>query len=231
MNHSHFIQPNWPAPTNIHAYTTLRSSGVSNPPNNQLDRDHLIKLFNLPTEPVWLRQVHGATVLPAIPANREQAADASFSAQPQQVCLIQTADCLPILLCHRSGSHVAAIHAGWRGLEKNIIAETVKALNVSNDELLAWIGPGISQPNFEVGEEVRNLFINDDPDTTSAFIVSPNQRWLADLNAIAALQLKKLGITAIYGGDRCTYADSKNFFSYRRDGAGTGRIVSMIWID
>jgi purine-nucleoside/S-methyl-5'-thioadenosine phosphorylase / adenosine deaminase len=224
------IQPNWPAPANIYAYTTLRHSNISRPPDRYLDCDRLISLLDLPTEPIWLRQIHSNIVLPAIPENRNKEADATFSHEPQQVCIVLTADCLPILLCDQTGSHVAAIHAGWRGLQKNIIANTLQALNVPGYELLAWIGPGISQKHYEVGDEVRTLFINADPQTTHAFIPSPNQRWMADLYTIAKIQLQKQGITKIYGCDFCTYTDDENFFSCRRDGKGKfGNMASLIW--
>lgn len=229
MNRS-VIRPNWPAPACINAYTTLRDSGVSSP-ENRLDKNKLATLLNLPNEPIWLHQVHGAAVITAIPENTGKDADASISNQPKRICAIQTADCLPILLCNKQGTEVAAIHAGWRGLSKNIIAATIKTMESPGEELLAWIGPGISQPNFEIGEEVRDIFITNDPNTTAAFIPSPNQRWLADLYAIARMQLQKLKVTAIYGGDLCTYANREKFFSYRRDGAGAGRIVSLIWIN
>jgi len=229
MKNRSVIQPNWAAPANIHAYTTLRLSGVSRPPDMRLDRKQLRSLLNLPDEPIWLHQTHSAIVLQATPENREKEGDASYSSQPGQVCMIQTADCLPILLCNKKGTHVAAIHAGWRGLTKNIIAESLQSLALPSEEIIAWIGPGISQPHFEVGEEVRDCFVTLDPETEKAFIPSPNQRWLADLYAIATLQLNKQGVTAVYGKNLCTYTDHQNFFSYRRDGEGTGRIVSVIW--
>ncbi|MBV8803231.1 MAG: peptidoglycan editing factor PgeF [Gammaproteobacteria bacterium] len=225
-----FIQPTWPAPSSIKAYTSLRASGISRPPENRLDRAQLVSYFNLPNEPIWLRQTHSDIVLPAIVENREKEADASYSDQPNQVCIIQTADCLPILLCHKEGKQVAAIHAGWRGLAKNIISKTLAALNYTSNNFLAWIGPSISQIHYEVGDEVREVFIEMDARNQQAFIPSTNQRWLADLPFIATLQLKKAGVNDIYGGDICTYTNEKQFFSYRREGAGTGRIVSLIWL-
>jgi YfiH family protein len=226
------IKPDWPAPSHIRACTTLRNSGVSRPPKTRLDRARLIALLDLPTEPIWLHQIHGCIVLEASPENRDKEADATFSQKPQQICVVRTADCLPILLCHRQGTHVAAIHAGWRGLQKNIIAETIKSLNIPGNELLAWIGPGISQAHYEVGEEVRSLFISNDPETKQAFIPSPNQGWMADLCTIARMQLQTQGITEIYGGNFCTYSDDKNFFSYRREGKEKfGNMASLIWIE
>jgi len=231
MNEKFFIQPSWPAPSIIKAYTTLRKSGISRPPENRLDRAQLISYFNLPNEPIWLRQTHSDIILPAIAENREKEADASYSDQPKQICVIQTADCLPILLCHKEGKQVAAIHAGWRGLAKNIIAKTLIMLKYPANDFLAWIGPGISQNHYEVGDEVRNVFIEMDASNKEAFIPSIHQHWLANLPAIAILQLKNAGLNDIYGGDICTYTNDTQFFSYRRDGARTGRIVSLIWIN
>jgi len=230
MNKKLFITPDWPAPSGIQAYTTLKASNVSQPPHTKLNREQVVQILKLPNEPTWLHQIHSDIVLPAHPENTGKDADASYSNQVNQICIIQTADCLPILLCNKQGTHIAAIHAGWRGLAKNIIAKTIQTLQQPGSELLAWIGPGISQPNYEVGDEVRKTFIDNDPETASAFIPSPNQRWLADLYAIAKLQLRKQKVTAIYGADFCTYSDEKNFFSYRRDGVDTGRIVSAIWL-
>lgn len=227
----YFIQPSWPAPSAIKAFTTLKKSGISRPPENRLDRNQLISYFNLPNEPIWLRQTHSDIVVPAIDENREKEADASFSDQSKQVCVIQTADCLPILLSHKKGKQVAAIHAGWRGLAKNIIAKTLSALKYPSQEFLAWIGPGISQQHYEVGDEVRDVFIKMNIDNQHAFIPSINERWLANLPAIAISQLKNAGINEIYGGDMCTFTNDKQFFSYRRDGVGTGRIVSIIWLN
>lgn len=226
------IKPNWKAPSHVHAYTTLRESGISRPPNTRLDRNRLVSLLNLPTEPIWLHQIHSAIVLEASTENRDKEADAAYSRNPQQICIVTTADCLPVLLCDHQGSHVAAIHAGWRGLQKNIIAETIKALRLPGNELLAWLGPGISQTHYEVGDEVRDLFIQTDPLTAQAFMPSPHQRWLLDLYAIARAQLQKQGVKEIYGGDFCTYSDDKNFFSCRREGKGKfGNMASLIWIE
>lgn len=245
MNTQMFIKPHWPASQKIKAYTTLRTGGFSSPPYNDfnlamdlddnindVEKNRLLlqQILHLPAEPIWIKQVHGNTVIPAISENRFKIADASFSNQPNNICTILTADCLPILLCDRQASVVAAIHAGWRGLNNGIIKETLSAINIQNKDVLAWLGPAISQTCFEVGEEVRDLFIQNDPDFTVAFIPSPHGRWLADLYCLARLQLNKLGITSIYGGDQCTFSNKSQFFSYRRDGAKTGRMASLIWI-
>lgn len=220
------IKPNWPAPQNITAFTTVRSIEVAKYP----ERNNLKTVLDLPSEPIWLNQTHSNIVIPALSENRDKIADASFTNQANQVCAVTTADCLPILLCQAQGSHVAAIHAGWRGLVSGIIVATLKQLNLPPQEMLAWIGPCISQTHYEVGDEVRDAFLKVDADTGAAFIPSPNQRWLADLHAIACLQLRKQGVTQIFGGDYCTYSDEKTFFSYRRDKEYNGRMASLIWL-
>jgi YfiH family protein len=230
-----FIIPEWPVPPQIKAYTVLRSSGVSPPANTsaetKVDYRRLKQLLQLPADPIRIKQIHSNISLLACSDNDGKAADALFTSQPNQICTITTADCLPILLSHRQGTHIAAIHAGWRGLSQGIIAETIRAMHLPGSDILAWLGPAISQPCYEVGEEVRSLFIDHDPETTVTFIPSPNKRWLVDLYAIARLQLKKCGVMETYGGTYCTYSDQNNFFSYRRDGAVLGVMPTLIWIN
>jgi hypothetical protein len=225
-----FIKPVWPAPAQVHAYSSLRSSQVSpGPQNTKIDYDRLTELLQLPNKPIKVNQTHSNIVLPALSENQGVEADALFTNRPDHVCVISTADCLPVLLTDIKGTHVAAIHAGWRGLAKGIIAETVRTLGLRNEEILAWLGPAISQSCYEVGEEVRDQFMAIDPKSADAFIPSPNKRWLMDLYAIARLQLQKQGISQIYGGDYCTYSNP-DFFSYRRDGGIQGVIATLIWI-
>lgn len=239
------IKPNWPAPPHVKAYTTLRSGGVSAAPfdtfnlaqhvndnaaNVNKNRAILKNELALANDPIWIQQTHSTIVLPATSENRGKEADASFTDQANQVCVVLTADCLPLLICNREGNKVAAVHAGWRGLAHGIIENTLKALAIPASDLLVWLGPAISQKNYEVGEEVRNFFLTSNPEAESAFTPSPNQRWLADLYALARLRLKKIGITEVYGGDYCTYEDATKFFSYRRDGDKTGRMASLIYI-
>jgi YfiH family protein len=238
-----FIEPDWPAPSNIKAYTTTRQGGASqmpydsfnladhvtdNPIDVQANRQRLIAQLALPNEPCWLTQVHGVEVVEAnIP---QPIADAAYSITPNTICAVLTADCLPILICNRAGTHVAAIHAGWKGLAAGIIEETIKTLNLPGEELLAWLGPAIGPNTFEVGPEVRNLFLQHDPHAELAFHPSKNGRWLADIYQLARLRLFSSGVTAVYGGDFCTYTDTDRFFSYRRDGEKTGRMASLIWM-
>jgi YfiH family protein len=247
MQPPNFLIPDWPAPTNVKAYTTLRMRlGVSQAPyqqfnlaahvgdslaNVQQNRLLLKQHLALPAEPTWIKQTHSQIALSAESFNLDQEADATYAQQPNQVCIILTADCLPILICDRAGNQVAAIHAGWRGILSGIIENTLKKLTAKPEELLVWLGPAISQSNYEVGDEMRDLFLQDNPTSEVAFIPSTsNKRWLASLNELARLRLQAQGVASIYGGDHCTFADSKRFFSYRRDGQQTGRIASLIWI-
>jgi len=253
MSHSSlYLDVVWPAPSHIRALTTLRTGGFSLRDYQSLNvashvgdeekavlanRQILKDKAGLPTEPYWLKQVHGVRVIEAksFALNPPPEADASVAFAPGQVCAVMTADCLPLLITDKGGSRVAAIHAGWRGLAAGIIENTVQSLIARPgdlpEDLLVWLGPAIGPKQFEVGPEVYNIFVDADPDASFAFQAKAEQgRWLADIYHLASLRLKKLGITQIYGGDYCTYSDSKRFYSYRRDKT-TGRMASMIWID
>ncbi len=238
-----FIQPNWLAPNNIKACTTLRTNGENHPNFNLAthvgddlkkvleNRAQLKELLKLPSEPIWLKQIHSSVVVKALPKNRDTEADASFTDQANKVCVVLTADCLPILVCDRKGTHVAAIHAGWRGLAGGVIEATLKALNLPHQELIVWLGPAISQHHYEIGEEVYHTFINKNPELIAAFApTTKKDHWLADLYTLARLCFKKQGVKNVFGGDYCTYKDLKSFYSYRRDGEKTGRMASLIWI-
>lgn len=221
---------------------TTRRGGASLPPYDSLNLgdhvgdDPLLVSHNrqqfsavLPSEPVWLKQVHGTTVIDAAHAACVPAADASFSRQAQAVCVVMTADCLPILLCDEEGTVVAAIHAGWRGLCDGVIEATVAAMKVAGESIMAWLGPAISQAAFEVGDEVRNAFTAHDPQAQLAFSPAADGKWMADIYWLACQRLQTLGITQIYGGNLCTYRDKERFFSYRRDGV-TGRMATLVWL-
>lgn len=237
--------PAWPAPTAVHAVITTRIGGVSLPPFDSLNlgdhvgddpaavvenRKRLEVVARLPVTPIWLNQVHGTRVLDcALPlGNRE--ADASVTSQPGQVCVVMTADCLPVLFCNRAGNRVAAVHAGWRGLADGVIEAALAGFENPADQLLAWLGPAIGPDAFEVGPEVRERFLQDDPQAVSAFHPGRPGHWLADIYRLARMRLKRAGVGFIGGGDYCTVTDNKRFFSYRRDGV-TGRMASLIWIE
>lgn len=232
-----FIEPNWPAPKNIKAYTTLRKEGfsllpkVDNAERIAENRSALKKMLNLPNDPIWIKQIHSNLVCEARKENINQEADASYTEQPNQVCIVLTADCLPILLCDQAGKHVAAIHGGWRGLAAGVIEATIKAMNVPANHLLAWIGPCISAKYYEVGDEVRDTFLKNFPAAKIAFTPSVNTgKWMADLLNIAKLRLNHQGVTAIYGGEYCTYSSPELFHSYRREKELKGHLATLIWI-
>ncbi len=227
MNLDLLITPNWPAPATIKAYTTLRGLEFDKSFNNWSTFQQTLQL---PNKPILVAQKHTNIVLPAIEQNHHQIADATFTDQPQQICLVTTADCVPLLICNRQGSKVAAIHAGWRGLASGIIGKTIEALDLPGQELLVWLGPAISQDCYEVGRDVRDSFLTADPQSIDYFKVSSDQHWMADLYGLARLQLKKLNIQQIYGGEYCTYSDSSRFYSFRRDKIHNGHMANLIWI-
>jgi YfiH family protein len=183
----------------------------------------------LPEEPLWLRQVHGCDIARGgvDPVGCE--ADAAVAVRSGAVCAVLTADCLPVLLCDRAGTRVAAVHAGWRGLVAGVIEGAVSAMRADSADLLAWLGPAIGPDAFEVGGEVRTAFLARDPGAGAAFRPSPCGRWLADIYLLARRRLDALGVGQVWGGGLCTHGDWRRFYSYRRDGA-TGRMASLVWI-
>ncbi len=238
----HCIIPDWPAPPNIRALQTTRQGGVSIAPYDSLNlgshagddplavaRNRISLNMLLPSEPVWLEQAHGTLVADADHAACLPQADACVARHRATVCAVMTADCLPVLLCDAQGSVVGAAHAGWKGLAAGVIEATVQAMGVVPQNLMAWLGPAISQEAFEVGDEVRAAFLAVQPQAASAFIPGQPGKWFADIYALARLRLNALGIMQIYGGDRCTYREREQFFSYRRDGS-TGRMGTFIWL-
>jgi hypothetical protein len=239
----HLIIPDWPAPSNVRSLQTTRQGGVSAAPHDSLNlgdhvgdeplavaRNRMLLSPLLPSEPVWLQQVHGTLVANADIASCLPQADACIARHRDSVCVVMTADCLPVLLCDKQGSVVGAAHAGWKGLAAGVIEATVQAMNVAPQELMAWLGPAISQDAFEVGEEVRDVFVAAQAQALSAFIPGLHGKWFADIYALARMRLNAVGITQIYGGNYCTFHERDRFFSYRRDGV-TGRMGSFIWIE
>jgi purine-nucleoside/S-methyl-5'-thioadenosine phosphorylase / adenosine deaminase len=244
MTSSDLIIPNWPAPNNIKAISTTRHGGYSLAPYAQLnlgshvgDDPHLVEQnheyitqsANLPEEPRWLDQVHGTTVINSQHWHQDIKADAVFSQHTDHVCAVMTADCLPILLCNQQGNTVAAIHAGWRGLAAGIIEKTLQTFSCEPSEIMAWLGPSIGPSQFEVGLEVYELFVANDPIASEAFKIKDPQHYLADIYLLARQRLQENNVEKVFGGDFCTVSDEERFFSYRRDGI-TGRMASMIWI-
>ncbi|MDO2948308.1 peptidoglycan editing factor PgeF [Aeromonas simiae] len=241
-----FIQPDWPAPANVHALSTTRLGGLSSGPFAGLNLgDHvgddpvrveenralLQRDAAIPGTLPWLRQVHGITVHPAAtPSVTAPEADAACAHAPGHPCVVMTADCLPVLFCDRAGTVIAAAHAGWRGLHAGVLEASVTAMGCDPAEVLAWLGPAIGPDAFEVGSEVRTAFIAEQAEASEAFKPSANaDKWLANLYQLARLRLRRAGVSAIYGGEFCTVSDATRFYSYRRDGQ-TGRMASLIWL-
>lgn len=238
-----FFEADWPAPAGVRAGTTLRSGGVSSGPFESLNlgdhvgddkarvaanRARLSAALSLPAEPIWLSQVHGTRCVEATPSARGAEADASWSASPSTVLAIMTADCLPVVLALADGSRIAALHAGWRGLAAGVIEAAVDALAPQPARILAWLGPAISQPAFEVGDEVREAFLASSPSSSAHFEQNDRGRWQADLYGLARQRLSALGVTEVHGGGCCTYRDSAHYFSYRRE-RPCGRMATLIW--
>jgi hypothetical protein len=237
-----WIEPDWPAPQRVRALVTTRNGGVSRGPYGSLnigsrvgDDAHavgenraLIRAV-LPSEPKWLQQVHGIEVVQADRAEGETTADAAFTREAGVVCAVQVADCLPVLLCDREGSTVAAAHAGWRGLSAGVLEQTVAALGCPPADLIAWLGPAIGPLKFEVGADVFETFTIADPAASLDFEQLREGKWLANLYALARRRLSRAGVTAVFGGGLCTVSDPARFFSHRRDGL-TGRQGAFIWI-
>jgi len=195
------------------------------------NRSFLRDLLALPAEPHWLSQIHGCDVAKTAEDHRGCRADAVVAMNPHQVCAVLTADCLPVLICDREGSRVAAVHAGWRGLADGVVEAAVTGLGVAPPELLCWLGPAIGPDAFEVGCEVRERFLDVmGSEAETAFRRRANGKWLADLYALAVRRLLTLGVGGVWGGGLCTFSDPERFFSYRRDGV-TGRMASLIWLE
>jgi YfiH family protein len=241
-----WIVPRWPAPAGVHALCTTRTGGVSTGPWKSLNlglnsgddasavrKNRALLSACLPAEPYWLRQQHGVTVfrhgrMGGTPVQAETAADAQVAGEPRQVCVVLSADCLPVLMCNRSGTRVAAAHAGWRGLAAGILENTVQALKTPPDQLMAWLGPAIGPRVYEVGDEVRSAFISTD-EAAAACFGKTCTGWLLDMYAMARHRLNRSGVSDVSGGDFCTYSEPERFFSYRRDGV-TGRMASLVWL-
>lgn len=242
------FKPNWPVPSHIRAVTTLRTGGYSQAPYDSFNladhvgddpkmvaknRQKLYESLKLQNPPFWLNQVHGDGIIhwqDELPDNAT--ADAIFTSKKHHPCAVLTGDCLPILLCDRIGSVVAAIHAGWKGLLNGVIEATVNAMPVPSDTLLAWIGPAIGPAVFEVGEAVKTPFTLADSLAENAFQPYKKEKFLCDIFLLGKQRLNSAGVTAIYGGYECTYSNPERFFSARRSqNTGTGRFATLIWME
>lgn len=242
------IVPDWPAPQLVRAFVTTRQlPGNSLPPYEAFNlgsrtgedpafalanRELLVRAFALPSTPRWLRQVHGNQVAAfdaaTEPNDAEPQADAAITRTPGVVLAILTADCLPILLCAEDGSEIAAVHAGWRGLAAGVIEACVGNLRAPAAKLAAWLGPAIGPASYEVGDEVRAAFVAHSHDAGQAFSPTRPGHWHCDLYTLARQRLQALGVTQVHGGGFDTFSD-RRFYSYRRDGAQSGRFATLIY--
>ena len=236
------IVPDWPAPSRVRSLVTTRLGGVSQGEQASLNLaehvgDDLSAVAenrkrlrrHLPSEPVWLSQVHGIAVADADQTRAGVCADAAVAREAGTVCAVTTADCLPVMLCDSGASVVGAAHAGWRGLAAGVIEATVQAMACPAGDLLAYLGPAIGPDSFEVGDEVRDVFVTWDQSAEQAFVAKSAGKWLADLYELARLRLAAQGVTQVFGGGFDTYVDTQRFFSYRRS-AQAGRLASLIWL-
>ncbi len=240
--HPDWIVPDWPAPANVKAFITTRSGGVSGGAFASLnlglrtDDDAQAVAANrkrlcesLPQQPQWLKQVHGASVVEADRLAGVPEADAAIARQPDTVCAVLVADCIPVLLADRAGTTVAMAHCGWRGLAGGILENTLMRMSQPPGQILAYLGPGIGPRAFEVGADVRDAFLAVDAQAEIAFKPHATGKWLADLFLLARQRLARAGLSSIHGGELCTFTDSQRFFSYRRDRT-TGRMAAVIWL-
>lgn len=244
--------PDWPSPPGVRAAITTRAGGLSSGPWSSFNLgDHvgddaacvaenrlrLVQRLQLPAMPQWLDQVHGTDVVElATEVPGQLRADAAWTRSVNTPCVVLTADCLPVIFCDQEASVVAVSHAGWRGLVAGVLERTIQAMAAPSSRILAYLGPAISQRYFEVGEEVRMAFVQaaapgPERDATETCFVPAHRpnHYFADLYGLARLRLRRAGVTAVYGGDDCTYADNHRFYSYRRDGV-TGRMATLVWL-
>ncbi len=239
-----WITPNWNAPKQVKALASTRIGGCSKSPYEglnlgmhvgddpilvQRNRDLLQQQTQMPTAPVWLNQTHSTVVLDVSqPTNDVLDADGIITSSPNVVCCAMTADCLPVLITNTSGTQVAAVHAGWRGLAGGIVENALEQF--SNDVML-WLGPAIGPEAFEVGEDVLQAFLDYDSKAGVAFVPGKQKgKWWANMTMLTRLRMAKLGIDQVFDSGLCTYQDPQRFYSYRRDGV-TGRQATFIWIN
>ncbi|MEJ2114989.1 MAG: peptidoglycan editing factor PgeF [Gammaproteobacteria bacterium] len=239
-----YIIPVWPAPKNISCMTTTRNCGYSKGVYKSLNlgihvddeeidveknRQLIKQSLSLPDEPIWLDQVHGSEVINPLDANNKTiSADGAYTNEVEVVCVVLTADCLPVLFCDRSGEYIAAVHAGWRGLVGGVLENTLNALPANNTDIMCWLGPAIGPDRFEVGSEVVEQFIEKLALHKNSFQSQDSSKYLADIYQLAKNILITSGVKDIYGSKYCTYTQEDKFYSHRREGQ-TGRMATLIW--
>lgn len=248
--HPDWLRPVWRA-QGVDALMSTRSGGVSAAPWDSMnlgiavgddaahvDRNRAVFKEATGAELVFLKQVHGTRVVRLTREHLEapvMEADACITTEPGLACLVQVADCLPVLLAAPGG--VGAAHAGWRGLAGGIVEATVSALcqatGCEPQQIECWLGACIGPQAFEVGADVLEGFgVQETGADPSRFKPLRPGKWLADLPGLARDRLSKAGVTQVSGAAWCTVrdrlGDRSRFFSFRRDGV-TGRMAAAIW--
>ncbi|WP_281823876.1 peptidoglycan editing factor PgeF [Jannaschia rubra] len=182
-----------------------------------------------------VNQIHSADVVVIdSPLSAPRAADALVTATPGQVLSVLTADCQPVLFHAPGAGVVGAAHAGWKGALAGVLEATVDAmvaLGAERGDIRAAIGPTISQRAYEVGPELLDTFMAEDPDASRFFANGQNDRYLFDLPGYGLHRLRSAGVEAGWIG-HCTYGDPARFYSYRRSThagqADYGRLIAAI---
>ena len=193
------------------------------------NRNLLKAYFNLPSAPVWINQTHSSICTDAVVKNSIVEADAIYTSRHGIVCGVLTADCLPVFVSKKDGTMVGIAHAGWRGLLSGVIENLIREFESNGDDLVVHLGPAISKSSFEVGNEVKDQYLSKNIEFKKSFSFRDNKHYL-DLYNAARVVLESFNITKISGGDRCTFRESNQFFSYRRDGVNSGRMAHLIWM-
>jgi len=194
------------------------------------NRELLLKHYDLPSAPVWINQTHSNLSVNADSISSIVDADASYSKKLGTVCGVLTADCLPIFICNKQGTTVGVAHAGWRGLVNGIIESLIQSFDCNGEDLIVHLGPAISQLSFEVGGDVKSQYLSKNKNFESCFAYI-NSKYYLDLYEAARVVLKSFGVSSISGGNRCTYKEIDQYFSYRRDGKCSGRMAHLIWME
>lgn len=247
----HSVQPVWNAPSHVQVHCSTRLGGCSAAPFDSMNlglhvddertsvlhnRSCIESVLSMPSAPVWMQQVHGVE-LAHIDESLSQdviCADAATTVTPNRVITVMTADCLPVVFTNSDGSRVAVAHAGWRGLAAGVLQRAMGSFDV-DDHLYAWLGPAIGPQSFEVGTDVYAAFVDADKEHAKAFSpVAPKspaeQKYLANIYALAHRILVTERSVDVSGGEYCTYQDKHRFYSHRRDQLSSGRMATFAWI-
>ena len=251
MRAPELLRPDWPAPDTILAAVTTRHGGWSEGPYTGLNmalhvgdakskvlrnRELVAGAFAPDADFQWLRQVHGNQPAIVIQAGPAPEADSLITTTPGIALCVLTADCLPIFVCNRTGNEAGIIHAGWRGMSAGVIENTLAAMRSKPEDLLIWLGPAIQSRHYEVGEDVREAFLDCAADArqqeqfNAAFapLAEPG-KYHADLTQLARIKLRHLGAITVSGGSHCTHGDPTRFYSHRRN-TPCGRMANLICI-